>query len=154
MIETSEAMIFDSSKAMKAHYKAVKLRLAARSRPLALPMPKLVPKPVSSISVFDQILTLREGKSYAASAIYEAVATVFNIPMTELTGISRIKRVSRARQLIFSMCAEFTGMSSTWIGRLLKKDHSTVLHGCGVVASLPEYFMPLREQVLAILDKK
>jgi chromosomal replication initiation ATPase DnaA len=138
------------------------LRLAARSRPFAVyhrpkPVEASVALPMGKkpTSVFEQILTLvGDDKSYSASDIIMAVSTVMNIPISEIRGFSRVRRVSKARQLVSSLCIQFTGQSSTWIGKLIKKDHSSVLHGRDIVAADPEYFMPLREQVLAILNNK
>jgi Bacterial dnaA protein helix-turn-helix len=162
MLETSEAMIFDSAKALKKHYKEVKLRLAQRSRPFAVyhrpkPIKPLVALPMvkKPISVFEQVLTLvGDDGGHSVQDIIAAVSSVMQTPIVEIRGFSRIKRTCRARQLVAAISLELTGKGPSWVGRFLKKDHSTVLHGRDVVAANPEYFMPLREQVLAILDNK
>lgn len=57
-------------------------------------------------------------------------AEIFGVEPAALTGRSRSQHVAWARQaLMWALPQRYAGLSSLEIGRLLHKDHSTVLYG-------------------------
>lgn len=64
-----------------------------------------------------------------AGAIQAAVSKVLGIPSDELIGWSRIPRVCFARQVTWYLQRSVLGLSYPELGRLYKRDHSTVLLG-------------------------
>ena len=57
------------------------------------------------------------------------VRVTLNISQEQLDSISRDTPVVKARRVFFSLAKEYTSVSSTKVGEMVSKDHSTVLHG-------------------------
>ena len=57
------------------------------------------------------------------------VRVTLNISQEQLDSISRDTPIVKARRLFFSLAKEYTSISTTKIGEMVSKDHSTVLHG-------------------------
>jgi chromosomal replication initiation ATPase DnaA len=62
-----------------------------------------------------------------AEAIVAAVATTFGVSKEFLTGPGRLPEMVDARKVAIRLLAR-RGLGSTAIGRLIGRDHSTVLH--------------------------
>lgn len=55
-------------------------------------------------------------------------ARLHGVPVAEIMGHNNAPRVSRARQAVMAE-AHLRGLSTTRIGAVLRRDHSTVLYG-------------------------
>jgi chromosomal replication initiation ATPase DnaA len=69
--------------------------------------------------------------------ILVAVADKFNLPPADLAKRTYDHRISRARQTYMYVLREAKGYSSKEIGRVVGRDHSTVLHGWARVEKDP-----------------
>lgn len=61
--------------------------------------------------------------------IVRAVCRIFKITRADLTGPDRQHYFSRARHVAMALCAKLSRDSTSQIGRMLDRDHTTVLHG-------------------------
>jgi hypothetical protein len=75
-------------------------------------------------------------KSWAlGSAVLDAVCIHFRMPRTTLQSKIRTARVSMARQIACYVLRSTTKLSYPEIGKMLNKDHSTVIHAYNLIAS-------------------
>lgn len=88
--------------------------------------------------------------SYDTQQLIATVAAHMNVAPTAITGTARNKEIARARLLVMYVLREDT--SATWcgIGRVLRRDHSTVMHGHARIAELVPRDRPLRLTLEAI----
>lgn len=85
------------------------------------------------------------------SVIISEVSNYFGIPSDEIIGRRRGKPYLLPRQIAMFLLREETSLSLSAIGKILGgRDHSTVMHGHGKVASLINLDHQLRSDVLAI----
>ncbi len=68
-------------------------------------------------------------------AILQAVARYYGVKSDDLKGKARHKEIVVPRQLAMYLLREDARLSTPDIGRLLNRDHTTVLHGANLVAS-------------------
>lgn len=68
------------------------------------------------------------------SAVLDAVCIHFRMPRTTLQSHIRTARVSMARQIACYLLRSTTKLSYPEIGRMLNKDHSTVIHAYNLIA--------------------
>lgn len=61
--------------------------------------------------------------------VLDAVAAEFDVPAAALRGGRKTQPLAWARQAAMFLARRHTGASSVRIGQLLRRDHSTVLHG-------------------------
>lgn len=61
----------------------------------------------------------------------EAVARIYRVKADEVMSHSRRDRAVKARQAVMWMLRYFRGWSYMEIGRLMNRDHSTVVYGIG-----------------------
>jgi len=77
------------------------------------------------------------------SIIERMICNEFSVKRSDLSCTSRISRLAEARHVAFWMLREFTPLSVTAIGKIYKRDHSTILHGVAKIKDLmymkPEY---------------
>ncbi len=64
------------------------------------------------------------------------VARHFGIPPAALTGAARLRRLVVARWIVMRICVEVGGYTAARAGRLLGRDHTTVLYGLRELAAL------------------
>jgi len=88
------------------------------------------PEPVKPPSLFEKLEDYRPPWRIIAQEVSEK----HNIPLKELQGNRRFKRLSIARREIFWRLRHEKGMSLLDIARKMGKDHTTVLHGLRVDA--------------------
>lgn len=85
-----------------------------------------------------------------------AVSREFRIPLPRLLGERRAREIARPRQIAMWLAVRATGSSLPQIGRALNRDHTTVLHGIGVIEDLREKNLELRavttRLLLSVLD--
>lgn len=88
----------------------------------------------------DELLSAKEGKQGLARSpddIITFISDYFQIPATDLLGISRKKEIVIARQTAWLLCKEVLKMSYESIGRAFNgKNHTTVMHGIKKVEKL------------------
>ena len=85
--------------------------------------------------VFDKVVRVRRSR-YRLSDILSLTSTVFQVPVEEVLSNNRQRRLARPRQCISLVARRLCPhLSSSQIGRALKRDHSTILHN----AALGEY---------------
>ena len=83
--------------------------------------------------------------------IISEVSNYFGIPSEEIIGRRRGKTYLVPRQIAMFLLREETSLSLSAIGKILGgRDHSTVMHGHGKVASLIDADNKLRSDILAI----
>lgn len=63
----------------------------------------------------------------ALSGIVDAVSRVYAIPPSSITGRSRTKTIAEARMLVCLLARRCTRLSSTEIGLVIERDHTTAL---------------------------
>jgi len=67
-------------------------------------------------------------KSITSHEILERVAQHFSLSVGELVGKSRHNSVMLPRQIAMYLCRKYTACSLTEIGKVFRRDHTTVLH--------------------------
>ena len=95
----------------------------------------------SNDTAVSQVLSgtlISAGTSYDAGALLSAVCSYFNISETELTGASRSRRISLARQTAMYLMRKDIGMMFGNIGELFNRDHATVVSSVSRIAKLME----------------
>ena len=132
-----------------AHARERKLAFQARTQQAAralaekkaLPPPPVIPELVAveeappppkptEPSALERLIDYRPSWRIIAQEVSEK----HNIPLKELQGKRRFKRLSVARREIFWRLRHEKGMSLLDIARKMGKDHTTVLHGLRVYA--------------------
>lgn len=96
------------------HSQAIKIAHEMASAPRLPPLPGLV---------------LNEIGAVRWMRVLHAVAKHHNVDASEITGLSRKRHVLQARFEVFYRLRIELNMSYTKISQLMKKDHTTVLHG-------------------------
>lgn len=81
--------------------------------------------------------------------VIECVSGVTNIPTREITGSSRIQRIVYVRHIAAYMMRYRLGMSFKKIGKILNRNHATIIHGVRVVQNELEY----NEELTDLLKK-
>jgi hypothetical protein len=71
-----------------------------------------------------------------AEVIKRETALHFGLTRREIEGASRVRRVTRPRQIAMALCRHYTRESLPKIGRRFWRDHTTVLHAAKAVAQL------------------
>lgn len=61
--------------------------------------------------------------------IINATSKVFNVRNDEIIGRTRNKAVASARQVVYMIARTSTEMTLPQIGKVMKRDHTTVLYG-------------------------
>lgn len=114
---------------MIAHYRAVRERM--KPRPAVKPVPVAKDDPaVEIVFVNDPPVNLSALKRrISLSDVFTAVAGHYEISLVDLASERRTNKVSRARQMAFTVARELTLCSYPYIAAALNKDHSTAIHG-------------------------
>ena len=82
------------------------------------------------------LLTLQD-KLVTIENIQKTVADYFKIPVSDLLSNSRLRTVSRPRQMAMALTKELTALSLPDIGEAFGgRDHTTVLHACRKIREL------------------
>tara|TARA_B110001469_G_scaffold43669_1_gene43034 strand:+ start:54 stop:392 length:339 start_codon:yes stop_codon:yes gene_type:complete len=79
----------------------------------------------------------------------QSVANAYGMPTNVLLGRSRVSHVSEARQVVMFILVRRRGMSASGVGRFLKRNHGSVLHGLKTVAGWLEVDAQFRARYLA-----
>lgn len=66
-------------------------------------------------------------------AIVAAVSERTGVSQRDILGTSRVRPIAKARQAAMALCRE-QGFSLPQIGQVFRRDHTTILHACRVMA--------------------
>jgi chromosomal replication initiator protein len=106
-------------------------RLLAHARHLQQP----VTVELAAQALHDLVAPGPSGRGSTPVAVLTAVGRYFDVPVDALKGKARHKQIVVPRQIAMYLMREDAHLSTPEIGRLLNRDHTTVLHGIKQVAS-------------------
>ncbi len=106
-------------------------RLLAHARHLGLP----VTVELASMALRELVSPGPNSGGATPDAILQAVARYFGVNPEAIKGKARHKEIVVPRQIAMYLLREDARLSTPDIGRLLNRDHTTVLHGANLVAS-------------------
>jgi chromosomal replication initiator protein len=75
------------------------------------------------------------GRGSTSNAILNSVARFFGVKIDELKGRARHKQIVVPRQIAMYLLCEDAHLSTPEVGRLLNRDHTTVMHGMKQIAN-------------------
>lgn len=85
--------------------------------------------------------------------VLEATADTFGVAVADLTGPSRAQSIVAARQAAMLILRDhIPWLSCEEIGRLLRRDHSTVLYGVQAARERGRTEAPYQQAILAALN--
>jgi chromosomal replication initiator protein len=105
-------------------------RLLAHSRHLQQP----VTVELAARALRDLVAPGPSGRGTTPNAILLAIARYYGVNADDLKARSRHKQIVEPRQIAMYLLREDAHLSTPEVGRLLKRDHTTVLHGIKQVA--------------------
>lgn len=120
---------------MNAVYTSARKRLLrGQTEHNAVPPPSAPSKclPEARTDVLASVLTLApvEDARISAASIFSAVATAYGYSVSDLKSPRRATRLVSARQHAMALLVQFRpDLTYTLIGRLLNRDHATIMHG-------------------------
>jgi chromosomal replication initiator protein len=123
-------------------------RLLAYSRHLRQP----VSIDLAAQAMRDLVAPGPSGRGVTPSAVLQAVARYFGVSVDELKSKARHKTIVVPRQIAMYLLCEDAHLSTPEAGRLLNRDHTTVLHGMKLVAMDIEREGPSRASVRGVRD--
>lgn len=85
--------------------------------------------------------------------IMEAVEEKTGVLRSHLYGKSRLTSIVTARQIFCYLCRKYTKLSMVDIGKMLGKDHSTIVHSVKKAKIYKEYDKEFQEKLKAIEDR-
>ncbi|MCP5420757.1 MAG: chromosomal replication initiator protein DnaA [Gammaproteobacteria bacterium] len=97
-------------------------------------------------------LLITQDKLINIENIQKTVADYYRIRVSDLTSISRLRALSRPRQMAMALAKALTNFSLPEIGEAFGgRDHTTVLHACRKINELRESDERLREDYVNLL---
>jgi len=123
-------------------------RLLAYSRHLRQP----VSVDLAVQAMRDLVAPGPSGRGVTPTAVLQAVARFFGVTIEELKSKARHKTIVVPRQIAMYLLCEDAHLSTPEAGRLLNRDHTTVLHGMKQVAMDIEREGPSRASVRGVRD--
>jgi chromosomal replication initiator protein len=106
-------------------------RLLAYARHLQQP----VTVELANRALHDLVAPGPSGRGCTSAAVLTAVSRYFDVRIDDLKGKSRYKQIVVPRQIAMYLLREDAQLSTPEVGRLLNRDHTTVLHGVKQVAN-------------------
>lgn len=85
------------------------------------------------------------------NACMDFICEYYHVSKSDLLGKRRLKNINRARQILMYVCNHL-GVSLAETGRMLGKDHSTVIHSRDVIKTEMQYDDLLFQQVAYIFS--
>ena len=85
--------------------------------------------------------------------ILKIVSDHFGVSEEDMKGKSRKRELVRARQYALMLIKQNTNLSLYATGRMLNRDHATVLHSIGVVTNSTDLYREDREIIMSLNDK-
>jgi hypothetical protein len=119
---------FKSVGEMRAFYRNLRARMRALGPQPPPPPPPPAPPAAPPHEEPIQTPLLRMQR------IVDAVALEFKVPQDAILSDSRIQICVTARHVVCLLAREFTYLSTIKIGRLLNRDHSTIIHAIKTIA--------------------
>jgi chromosomal replication initiator protein len=123
-------------------------RLLAYARHLQQP----VTVELAARALRDLVTPGPSGRTVTPAAILLAVARYYGINSDELKGKSRHKQIVEPRQISMYLLREDAHLSTPQIGRLLNRDHTTVLHGLKQIVNDIARDGPARAAIVGIRE--
>ncbi len=126
------------------------IRVLSESQTRNIPLDEELVKNILGKTVKNQL----EVNHVAPQQAINAVASYFNLTLSQLKGTRRDKYLSRPRQILYYVMRIELGIPLMNIGDLLGgRDHSTVLHGVRKISNLLSTDEKIREDLLGIKNK-
>jgi hypothetical protein len=85
--------------------------------------------------------------------VISAVAKFYGVSVGDLVSFRRTGDIVRPRQVAMYLAKRLTNHSLPTIGRVLDRDHTTVLHGCRRIAKLREHDAKLDADIKALTER-
>ena len=123
-------------------------RLLAQARHLKQP----VTVDLAAQALHDLVAPGPVGRGTTAHAVLTAVARYFEVTVGDLQGKARHKHIVVPRHIAMYLLREDAHQSTPEIGRLLNRDHTTVLHGLKQVAGDIARDGPARQAVRGVRE--
>lgn len=70
-----------------------------------------------------------EVKKVTPELILEVVSNYYSVSKDDILSNKRKREISLPRMVVMYLCSSMTGMNMTSIGKMLGRDHSTIIHG-------------------------
>lgn len=100
------------------------------------------------------IIKPNDSKEITVDYINKIVTDHFNLAEDAINSKKKQKSIAFPRQICMYLCKEFTGLSTTDIGKQMgNRDHSTVIHGCTKIEEMLKVDNNL-QMAIEILTKK
>jgi chromosomal replication initiator protein len=100
----------------------------------------------------DLVAPGHSGRTATPNAILAAIARYFGVRVDDLKGRARHKQIVVPRQIAMYLLCEDAHLSTPDVGRLLNRDHTTVMHGMKQVANDIARDGPSRASVRGVRD--
>jgi chromosomal replication initiator protein len=88
-----------------------------------------------------------------SKAVGELVSSKFGVSLDELRSRSRKRSIAFPRQVAMYLCRKHTEDTLADIGKLFRRDHSTVMHAVKVVSELSRRDTTVSSQLRILSDK-
>jgi hypothetical protein len=138
---------FANAAELRAHYRDVQSR-----RPPPEPKPKQVarievpePEPEPQPPLIPMLVFTPPIRRFA-----HIVSEYYGITITELRSPSHQAKLARPRQVFCYVCRSIAKQPYPRIGRVIRRDHSTVVHACRKIAELAETNSMLANDIAVI----
>jgi chromosomal replication initiator protein len=106
-------------------------RLLAHARHLKQP----VTVELAAQALHDLVAPGPSGRGTTSAAVLTAVSRYFDVKIDDIKGKARHKQIVVPRQIAMYVLREDAHLSTPEVGRILNRDHTTVLHGLKQVAN-------------------
>lgn len=160
IIETADVVVYEHANEMLARYRETKKKFWAPPQEPSQPQPKLAPPdpepeseppPPPPPPPPPQYVSIQIPIS-AATNILKAVCTHYGVEKTRLLSPTRNKGIVRMRWIAMYLLKRRMNYSLMEIGRRMKLDHTTVLHGLRGMAKLLENGCPETAAAIAAVE--
>ena len=98
------------------------------------------------------IINSNKPKKITPDLVIEKVAEYYGVTRDEIISKKRDAKISRPRQVVMYLTRQMTDYTLTDIGNILKKDHSTVMHGIDTIKDLVDNNDDIKHQVEVITN--
>lgn len=89
-------------------------------------------------------------KKIEPQAVIEATCHYFNLGKRSIMGESRIQKLALPRQILMYLLRVELGIQLTEVGRLVGRDHTTVMHAVDKITALASANVQIREDITGI----
>lgn len=136
------------------HYKPEWLKTAPeikadREKPIVPPSPSRLAR-----SIMTAAPTLRKTDPFFLRKLLEAVASEFRFSVDQLRSQIRKQELVDARHVFCWLARNHSSASYPMIGRMLDRDHSTVMHGVKVINASNGFFQPQIDRIVARIEQE